>query len=122
MLEIGEKTAANLALLLALIGLLGLYFYPQGGGYEKTAVAAVAIAEEGARVEIEGVASSVEEKESSTSIKLCNAADSCVSVSVPKNADADYAVLKGDKIAVFGQVATYKYAKFVRAERIIHGS
>ncbi|GEM_PF-5832056 len=125
--SLDEKSASLLALGLALIGLLGLYFSP-AGSYEKMAPAQAAIAEDGARVEIAGTVASVSEKESSISIRVCDGAGngaelpaaSCISVSAAKNAKIDYPVLKGDEITVFGQVATYNWARFIRVEKIIH--
>ncbi len=115
-----EKKVSFLAVALAAIGLFGLYFFSQNSTYEKVGAAYALIAEDGARVQIGGIAQSVEEKERSSSIKLCDERGDCVSISAAKNAQVDYPVLKGDGIVVFGQVASYKWAKFIRAEKIIH--
>jgi hypothetical protein len=117
-----EKNLSYFALGLALIGLIGLYFWPQASGYGKMQPAQVAIAEDGMRVEVAGIVASVTEKESSTSIKVCDLSNACVSVSAAKNAQIDYSVMKGDEIIVDGIVSTYQYAKFIRADRIRHGN
>lgn len=104
-----------------MLGLLGLYFWPQTVAYEKMPPALAAIAEDGARVEVAGVVASVSEKQASTSIKICDASNECVSVSAAKNAQIDYAILKGDAIIVDGIASSYQYAKFIRADRIRHG-
>ena len=115
-----EKRLSLLALALAIIGLLGLYFWPQTVAYEPTAPALVAIAEDGAKVEVSGIANSVTDKGTSTSIKLCDEKEECVSVSISKAAAVDYAVMKGDSIIIDGVASSYQYAKFIRADKIRH--
>jgi len=118
--ELDEKSLSHFALALAIIGLLGLYFWPQTVPYERMAPALVAIAEDGEKVEVAGMASGITEKESSTSIKLCDELNECVSVSISKAALVDYAIMKGDEIVVDGIASSYQYAKFIRADKIRH--
>lgn len=115
--RIDEKHAALLAISIAVLGMIGLYFFGQQATYEIAAPAMVGIMEDGTPVEVAGKIQSVEEKESTVSIRICDDG-SCVSVSAPKALARDFLVFEGMEVSVFGEVSSYKGAKFVRAQKI----
>ena len=120
--QLDDKSLSLFALGLALLGLLALYFWPQTTPYEKISPALAAIAEDGAKVEVAGMINSITEKESSTSIKICDVDGKCISASAQKNALAGNVFLKGDAVSAFGTISSYQGAKFLRADKIMAGS
>ena len=114
-----EGDIRTLALVLAILGLLLLFFMLEAK-YPKMSPVEVKGAKEGARVFCVGIAKSVKAYDWGASFSLCDGVG-CVSVSAEKKAYLGSVILGGETLKVWGDVEKYYGQSRVRAEKIERG-
>lgn len=121
----GRQSSA-LALGLALVGLALIYFWPLQSEYQQISPGQVALLSDGKWVELSGQVESRSDKSAGYSLRVCDWAGGCATVSV---SEAAARALQSDglpppigaNLTVQGEVAVVQGNPFVRAHRVRWG-
>ncbi len=124
-LALKPEQAPVLALLLALIGIALIYFWPTQSDYKPVNLAQISLMGENQWVSARGTVQSVTPKPAGYSLRLCDDSG-CATVSVGPQAAMSFGAngqppAKGAQLSIWGEVASYQNSKFIRASRITGG-
>lgn len=114
------KNAQVLALLVALLGMLVLYYWPQDERYERVSIARAAIMDDGNLVLVQGKISAITNKSAGWSARVCEG-ERCISAYIKEgvagDSGADWAKLNS-QIKVWGEISAIYSNKFISAHKI----
>jgi hypothetical protein len=116
---IDAKNAQILALLVALFGILILYYWPASSRYEEVSIARAAIMGEKELVLIEGKIAGITNKSSGRSVKVCEG-ESCITAYVKNNTAADFVdeMNLNSDVKIWGEISAIYSNRFITAHKI----
>ncbi|MFA5108112.1 MAG: hypothetical protein WC492_01100 [Candidatus Micrarchaeia archaeon] len=111
-----------IALAVALLGILILYFWPAQSGFATVEIARINVMDDGQKVQFVGTVQKITAKSGGNTLSVCSLDEECISVYAPDEIVGDWSaqdpIYSRGEVNISGTISAMYSNRFVRAQKI----